>query len=200
MLTELCGPVAHVHEVPPGVDIELWRPEASETALVALLDEARRDVPNPGNAEERLPDDGNAARLASFLDGDLPTVVYFGKLIEQKGVHVLLEALAGIDARVVVVGFGPERAALEALAAGEGVRALFTGPLEHRHLRHLLALRGRVRRALRVPGGVRHGRRRGGGRGLPARRVAPLRAGGGRGGDRGGAAARARAARLVPDR
>ncbi len=140
VLTELCGPVAHVHEVPPGVDIDLWRPEASETALVALLDEARRDVPNPGNAEERLPDDGNAARLASFLDGDLPTVVYFGKLIEQKGVHVLLEALAGIDARVVVVGFGPERAALEALAAAEGVRALFTGPLEHRHLRHLLAL------------------------------------------------------------
>ncbi len=140
VLTELCGPVAHVHEVPPGVDVDLWRPEARETALAALLDEARRDPPNPGNADERRPDEGNAARLGSFLDGDLPTVVYFGKLIEQKGVHVLLEALRGVDAHVVVVGFGPERAALEALAAAEGVRALFTGPLEHRHLRHLLAL------------------------------------------------------------
>jgi glycosyltransferase involved in cell wall biosynthesis len=29
--------------------------------------------------------------------------------------------------------------ALEQRAAGNGVRALFTGPLEHRHLRHLLA-------------------------------------------------------------
>ena len=65
--SEVCGPVARVHEVPPGVDIELWRPEEREAALAALLDEARRDAPNPGNAEERLPDDGNAARLASFL-------------------------------------------------------------------------------------------------------------------------------------
>jgi glycosyltransferase involved in cell wall biosynthesis len=41
---------------------------------------------------------------------------------------------------VVVVGFGPERAALETLADDLGVEALFTGPLEHRHLTHLLAL------------------------------------------------------------
>ena len=61
-------------------------------------------------------------------------------MIEQKGVHVLIEAVAGLDARLVVVGFGPERAALETLAGERGVEALFTGPLEHRHLRHLLAL------------------------------------------------------------
>ena len=139
VVSEVCGPVPRVHEVPPGVDIELWRPEEREVALAALLEEARRDAPNRGNAEERLPDDANAARLASFLAGETPTIVYFGKLIEQKGVHVLLDALQGLDARVVVVGFGPERASLEGLAASKGVRALFTGPLEHRHLRHLLA-------------------------------------------------------------
>ena len=140
VLTEVCGPVPRVHEVPPGVDVDLWRPEERDAALAALLAEARRDPRNPGNAEERLPDEGNADRLESFLAGDLSTVVYFGKLIEQKGVHVLLDALRGLDARVVVVGFGPERASLEALAASSGVRALFSGPLEHRHLRHLLAL------------------------------------------------------------
>ena len=140
VLGEVCGPVPRVHEVPPGVDIELWCPEERGAALSALLEEAGRDALNPGNGEERLPDEGNAERLASFLAGDTPTVVYFGKLIEQKGVHVLLDALRGVDARVVVVGFGPERTALERLAASSGVRALFTGPLEHRHLRHLLAL------------------------------------------------------------
>jgi glycosyltransferase involved in cell wall biosynthesis len=36
------------------------------------------------------------------------------------------------------VGFGPERAAFERMAAGR--RVLFTGPLEHRHLVHLTAL------------------------------------------------------------
>jgi glycosyltransferase involved in cell wall biosynthesis len=140
VLEEVCGHVERVHEVPPGVDVELWLPERREVALAALLDEAERDAPNPGNREERLPDDGNAARLRAFLAGDRPTVVYFGKLIPQKGVDVLLRALEGLDARVVVVGFGPERAALEALARELGVAALFSGPLEHRHLRHLLAL------------------------------------------------------------
>src|SRR5207248_8221890 len=78
-----------------------------------------------------------AARLEAFLGGDDPTIVYFGKLIEQKGVQVLLEAMDGVDARLVVVGFGPYRATLEAMAP---TRTLFTGPLEHRHLACLLPL------------------------------------------------------------
>jgi glycosyltransferase involved in cell wall biosynthesis len=137
VLEEVCGHVERVHEVPPGVDVDAFRPRARDEALAALLDEARRDAPNPGNREERLPDDRNAERLASFLAGDAPTVVYFGKLIEQKGVQVLLEAMRGIDARLVVVGFGPYRATL---AAAAPQRTLFTGPLEHRHLVHLLPL------------------------------------------------------------
>ncbi len=140
VLSEICGPVQRVHEVPPGVDVDLWRPEERDAALAQLLAEAALDPGNPGNREERLPDVGNAERLAAFLADGEPTVVYFGKLIEQKGVDVLLEASRGLAVRVVVVGFGPERAALERLAASGGVRALFTGPLEHRHLRHLLAL------------------------------------------------------------
>jgi glycosyltransferase involved in cell wall biosynthesis len=63
--------------------------------------------------------------------------VYFGKLIENKGVQVLLEAIAGLDARTVVVGFGDFREQLEELAP---LGTLFTGALEHRHLRHLLPL------------------------------------------------------------
>ncbi len=137
VLEDVCGPVDRVYQVPPGVDIDDWRPEEQTTALAALLTEARRDPPNPANADERLPDEGNAARLARFLAGDRPTVVYFGKLIRNKGVHLLIEALEGIDARAVVVGFGDHRADLERLASTD---VLFTGPLEHRHLAHLLAL------------------------------------------------------------
>ena len=137
VVEDVCGHVERVHEVPPGVDIEEWRPEAREVALDALLAEAQRDPPNPGSTYERHPDEGNAERLAEFLAGDEPTVVYFGKLLRNKGVHVLLDALAGLDARVVVVGFGDYRAELEQMAAQQ--RVLFTGPLEHRHLVHLLA-------------------------------------------------------------
>ena len=141
VLAEVCGAVDRVHEVPPGVDVELWAAEERDAALDALLHEARLDAPNPGNGDERLPDEGNAGRLETFLTGESPpTIVYFGKLIEQKGVDVLLDALRGLEARLVVVGFGPERARLQARTAAEGVRSLFTGPLEHRHLRHLLSL------------------------------------------------------------
>jgi glycosyltransferase involved in cell wall biosynthesis len=139
VVEEVCGHTERVFEVPPGVDVDLWRPEPRGAALAALVEECRLDRPNPANADERQPDEGNADRVARFLAGERPTVVYFGKLIEQKGVDVLLNALAGLDARAVVVGFGPERAPLESLAAANGVDALFTGPLEHRHLRHLLA-------------------------------------------------------------
>jgi glycosyltransferase involved in cell wall biosynthesis len=139
VLEDVVGHVDRVHEVPPGVDVDEFVLEERGAALAALVEEARNDRPNPGNAEERLPDEGNADRLERFLAGDAPTVVYFGKLIEQKGVQVLLEAMHHVDARLVVVGFGPERARFEAAAPP---RTLFTGPLEHRHLVHLLPLAG----------------------------------------------------------
>ena len=42
-----------------------------------------------------------------------------------------------MDARAVIVGFGDYRAELERVAPE---RTLFTGPLEHRHLAHLIPL------------------------------------------------------------
>jgi glycosyltransferase involved in cell wall biosynthesis len=137
VLEDVVGHVDRVHVVPPGVDPDEFRPEPRPAALERLLAEARRDPPNPGNADERHPDDGNAERFARFFAEERPTAVYFGKLIENKGVHVLLEALRGLDARAVIVGFGDYRARLEELAPPG---TLFTGPLEHRHLVHLLPL------------------------------------------------------------
>jgi glycosyltransferase involved in cell wall biosynthesis len=137
VLEEIVGEVEGVHEVPPGVDVDEFRPQQRDAALAALVAQARADPPNPGNAEERQPDAGNAERFATFLAGDEPTVVYFGKLLYNKGVHVLLEALRDLDARAVIVGFGDYREELEATAPP---RTLFTGALEHRHLVHLLPL------------------------------------------------------------
>jgi glycosyltransferase involved in cell wall biosynthesis len=137
VLEEVLGTVDRVHEVPPGVDVEEFVPKPREEALAGLLDESRRDPPNPGNADERLPDEGNAERLERFFSEPGPVVVFVGKLLYNKGVHVLLEALHGLDARAVVVGFGDYRDELEQ-AAPPGT--LFTGALEHRHLVHLLPL------------------------------------------------------------
>ena len=137
VLEDVVGHVDRVFEVPPGVDVDAFRPWPREEALSRLLEEARRDPPNPGNANVRLPDEGNAERFAAFFAEPSPTVVYFGKLIFNKGVHLLLEALGGLDAKAVIVGFGDYREELEAIAPA---RALFTGALEHRHLAALLPL------------------------------------------------------------
>jgi len=133
VLEEVVGHVERVHEVPPGVDVDEFRPEPREEALERLVEEARRDT----TGDERLPDPGNAERFTEFFAQDEPTVLYFGKLIRNKGVHLLLEALGDLDARAVIVGFGDYRAELEQAAPP---RTLFTGPLEHRHLVHLLPL------------------------------------------------------------
>jgi glycosyltransferase involved in cell wall biosynthesis len=137
VLEDVVGHVDRVYEVPPGVDVDEFHPERRDNALANLVEEARRDPPNPGSANERLPDEGNADRFAEFLADEGPTLLYFGKLIRNKGVHLLLQALERVDARAVIVGFGDFRDELEAMA---GRKVLFTGPLEHRHLVHLIPL------------------------------------------------------------
>jgi glycosyltransferase involved in cell wall biosynthesis len=134
VVAEVVGWTERVRIVPPGVDVDEFHPEPREEALRHLLEEAGRDGPR---GSERDPDDGNASRLEDFFSEGGPTVVYVGKLSEEKGVSLLLQALEGVDARTVIVGFGPARNELERQA---GNRVLFTGALEHRHLRHLWPL------------------------------------------------------------
>jgi glycosyltransferase involved in cell wall biosynthesis len=137
VLEEVVGHIDRVHVVPPGVDVERFTPRPRDESLQLLIAESRADRPNPGNREERLPDEGNAQRFEAFLAANEPTVLYFGKLLRNKGVHLLLEALEEVDARGVIVGFGDYRSELERIAPE---RTLFTGPLEHRHLAHLIPL------------------------------------------------------------
>ena len=139
-LQETVGPGPHlsrVREVPPGVDVELFRPRERAAALEELLAQARADLPSDTDPE-RAPDRGNAERFAAFFAEERPTIGYVGKLSAEKGVHLLVEALERLDARAVIVGFGEAREELERQAAGHDV--LFTGALEHRHLAALWPL------------------------------------------------------------
>lgn len=136
VLADLVGPTP-TRVVTPGVDVDQMRPEPHDVAWSRLIEQCRADPPEVG---ERLPDADNADRFSAFLARSAPpTVVYVGKLSAEKGVHLLLEALDGLAARAVIVGFGPARAHLEAMAADRGLEVQFTGPLQHRHLAHLWA-------------------------------------------------------------
>jgi glycosyltransferase involved in cell wall biosynthesis len=142
VIAEVLGPGLHmdlVRVISPGVDTEFFRPASRDEALSGLLRDANADPPNPSTQhDERRPDDGNASRQDAFLRDERATVVYVGKLSREKGVHLLIDALRRLDARAVIVGFGPARGDLERQA--RGLDLLFTGPLEHRHLRYLWAL------------------------------------------------------------
>jgi glycosyltransferase involved in cell wall biosynthesis len=120
--------------VPPGVDLELFRPGGgSRPRLAQLLARPRAD----GHAE-RLPDPDVGERLEA-VDR---FVLYFGKLLRQKGVHTLLDAWREAAPRhpghsLVIVGFGSDRQQLER-AAGE--RVVFTGAMDHEELAALIPL------------------------------------------------------------
>lgn len=65
-------------------------------------------------------------------DGPRHAIVFVGRLVEKKGCDDLLRAVAALDAGagptpVRIVGDGPDRAALEALARRLGVDATFVG-------------------------------------------------------------------------
>jgi glycosyltransferase involved in cell wall biosynthesis len=51
----------------------------------------------------------------------LPTVLFVGRLVPFKGAHLLLQAAVALEARIMIVGDGPERTALEAKAKTLGV-------------------------------------------------------------------------------
>ena len=74
---------------------------------------------------------------AATLRSDLgtPLVLFTGRLVPYKGVDVLLRAIATIDARLVVVGDGPLRGALEAQARVTcGGRVTFAGTVADEEL------------------------------------------------------------------
>lgn len=81
----------------------------------------------PGSAEDRA-----EQRAALGIAG--PTLLSVGHLIPRKGHHHVIEALLHLPGwRLVIVGEGPERGRLEALAARLGVadRLQMTGGLAH---------------------------------------------------------------------
>lgn len=67
--------------------------------------------------------------------------LFVGVLRYYKGLHILLEAAKGLDYPIVIVGTGPEEAALKEQAARLGLKHLiFTGALEEADKAALLSL------------------------------------------------------------
>jgi glycosyltransferase involved in cell wall biosynthesis len=72
----------------------------------------------------------DAARLRAMWGGG-PVVLAVGRLVGYKGFDVLIRAMEGLDARLVIVGEGPESGRLRAIA---GRRVTLAGPVSEADL------------------------------------------------------------------
>ncbi len=94
----------------------------------------------------------NAIEVADFVPGKdagerEAIVLYAGRLVEYKGLGILLEAMSGVAARLIVVGEGEDRSRFERLARRYKVRAEFKGRLPDAELKNWM----RTARVLVVP-------------------------------------------------
>jgi glycosyltransferase involved in cell wall biosynthesis len=130
---------------PPGVEVERFRVRPRNEAEAALRDLADRIAGADGSGEGEFGRDLDAAAraLAWFANAEGPRVIFVGKLIRTKGVDLLLAAWPLVaaqhpGARLLVVGFGASRPALERLAAAiangdiDAARAFAAGEGEER--------------------------------------------------------------------
>jgi glycosyltransferase involved in cell wall biosynthesis len=68
-----------------------------------------------------------------------PIVLFVARLVEKKGARYLLQAMQDIDAKLLIVGNGPERDSLKGLAARLDIDCEFLGPKTKDELRPLYA-------------------------------------------------------------
>lgn len=114
-LMDMGVPADRVTPLRNGVDLSLFRPPADRRALRASL-----DLPPPDAA---------------------PVLACVGNLVELKRYHLAIEALAHLPpgTRLMIVGAGPEEAALRRLAESRGVtdRVRFLGRVPHERLHEI---------------------------------------------------------------
>jgi rhamnosyl/mannosyltransferase len=118
---------------------------ARRDSLVARDRERFRIVPLGIDVEPLLALDRDrpGARALRERHGD-PFLLFVGRLRHYKGLHVLLDAMPRVDAKLVIVGDGPKGAELRAQAhrLGLGERVHFAGSLDEEALLDHLAAAG----------------------------------------------------------
>jgi glycosyltransferase involved in cell wall biosynthesis len=112
------------------------RLQRSGTLFLAVSNALREQAIARGYPETRTLTHFNGVDLERFRPNETSTasglILHVGRLVEKKGTKVLLEALrmnALTGARLVIIGDGPLRGALERQARGLGDRVRFLGAL-----------------------------------------------------------------------
>ncbi len=125
-----------VREIRVGVDTDSFHPVERQDRLrnIKHAIELIGELPHSDDPDVKLPDPDamETLRRIDWVNGKI--IIYVGRLIEEKGVHHLVDAMPEIltrhpNAQLIVVGHGPLR---ERLRTVRGVH--FLGYLTHREL------------------------------------------------------------------
>jgi teichuronic acid biosynthesis glycosyltransferase TuaC len=125
----------------------------SASGLLAVSEALKADMVAMGMPENRVAVHRTGIDLSLFTIRDRavekarlgiagPLIATIGALVPRKRQHLIIEALAHLpDARLVLIGDGPERARLAAQARAVGVedRVIFTGSIGHEEIARWLA-------------------------------------------------------------
>lgn len=98
-----------------------------DTLVLAQSDEIKADLENDfDDVDSQIDVLGNGVHLPSeSADGD--GILYVGRLVPKKGLNYLIEAMDSIEAKLTIVGDGPERDKLEHLATSVDAQITFEG-------------------------------------------------------------------------
>ncbi|MES1925726.1 glycosyltransferase family 4 protein [Salinisphaera sp. T31B1] len=133
-IAEMSIPGRQIRAAMRGVEgmITVSRSLADKARLLGLAPRRLQTLRNGVDLSRFTLADRDAGRKRLGLDG--PVWLCVGHLIERKGMHVAIDALARVpDAELIIAGDGPEEAALKRQVASLGVagRTRFVGAVEH---------------------------------------------------------------------
>lgn len=96
---------------------------AINSALAARLHAKRvRVIPNGADIPPHQPVSRDQLCQECGIDGALPVVIAIGRLVRAKGYDVLVQAWAGLNASLVIIGDGDDRSALQAAIDRAGLQ------------------------------------------------------------------------------
>src|SRR5574340_992162 len=105
--------------------------------FLSLIADKCRVIPYGIHTERYADTPELLARAAELRRGhDRPIILFVGRLVYYKGPEVLLHAMSRVDADLVVIGRGPLKPELEAIAASSGItpRVTFLDPVNDAEL------------------------------------------------------------------
>ncbi|HUL39353.1 MAG TPA: glycosyltransferase family 4 protein [Methanomassiliicoccales archaeon] len=102
-------------------DWSFMRKMRSFERVVCISEFVKNDNARHGFPMERMTVVPNGVEMPADSPQDLGFILSLGRIVHTKGLEYLIEAMRGLDAKLIIAGGGPEKEKLEALSRHHGL-------------------------------------------------------------------------------